>query len=155
MHYSKLLLLIVLLLFSLSCAVAEGAQLATTGTGVGITAQGAAQSALAGAVAASDVQSQVEGDTVEDWESYSKARSLEHARLCVQKQRDEDPQIGSCTAYYCSDMCELTIVCEIEGSDDVMFTYVNSQGCFTWARADRRIMDSERFIRYCEYFKTL
>ncbi|MCW7071920.1 MAG: hypothetical protein OCU12_06320 [Methanophagales archaeon] len=155
MSYSKLLLLVLLLFFVLSCAVAEGAQLATTSTSAGITAQGAAQSALAGAVVASDVQSQIEGSAAEDWEMYHKAKALEHARRCVELQRNKDPQVGSCTAYYCSDVGELTIVCEIEGSDDVLFTYANSQGCFTWARADRRIMDSERFIRYCEYFKTL
>lgn len=144
-----------LALLVLSCVAAEAAVPASV-SGGSLTAQGAMQAGLAGVVASSDVQSQVEGDSAADWELYQRTRAKARARDCVNLERNKDPRIGSCTAYHCSDVGELTIVCELIGDEDnVLFTYANSAGCFTWSMASRKAVDAERIIRDCVYVTTL
>lgn len=122
-----------------------------------VAASDVAVSLGAGAVAANgdSVQDLVEGDKAEDWKLYSKAKAVQHAKWCVKDLR-ELIDITDCTMYYCDDVGELLVVCSVKHDDsEVVFTFVNSSGCFPWERASRLVTDSQRNIRGCTYVDTL
>lgn len=146
-----------LVLTSLACG-AEAAMVPaqTAGQAAGITAQGAAQAAAAGAVVASDMSSTIEGDSAQDWDAYNLAKAELATKYCIERLRNRDPNVEDCTVYYCDDVKELMVVCNLKDSEDVVvYTYANFSGCFDWKRVPRRGADSERNIRGCKYYKTL
>lgn len=153
-------IVIALMFFTLAC-VSEAAmplQSGVQGAGAAVSASEAAQAMGVGVVAASgnDIQGLIEGDTVEDWKSYVKAKSLQQAKWCVRDLRELNDDVGDCTAYYCDDVQEIMVVCSLKSTDDVVvFTYANSAGCFTWEKVSRMVTDGYRNIRGCVYIDTL